>query len=121
MKCKLQQPVKDFITISLAAIIFIGVLALIVCSIFYAVGYVTIQSDICIVGDRAFSSPTEVYLIQGILLVLGVVILGVILSAIGSFIYLLYSCVKFLIRAVFIKGKERNWFKENIYNCEGKE
>ena len=119
MKCKLQQPVKDFITISLAAIIFIGVLALTVCSIFYIVGYITIQSDICVVGARAFSSPAEVYLTQGITLVVGVVILGIMLSAIGSFIYLLYIFMKFIVRAIFIKGKERDWFKENIYNCEG--
>ena len=119
MKCKLQQPVKDFITISLAGIIFIGVLALIVCSIFHAVGYVTIQSDICIVGARAFSSPAEVYLTQGIILVAGVVILGVSLFTIGSLLFLIYSFVKFLVRAIFIKGKERNWFKENIYNCGG--
>ena len=119
MKCKLQQPVKDFITISLAAIIFIGVLALTVCSIFYIVGYITIQSDICVVGARAFSSPAEVYLTQGIFLVLGVVILGIMLFIIGSLLFLIYSFMKFLVRAIFIKGKERNWFKENIYNCEG--
>ena len=119
MKCKLQQPVKEFITISLAAIIFIGVLTLTVCSIFYVVGYVTIQSDICMIGARAFSSPAEVYLTQGITLVVGVVILGVALFIIGSLIFSIYSFVKFLIRAIFIKGKERNWFKENIYNCEG--
>lgn len=121
MKCKLQQPIKDFITISLAAIIFIVVLTLLVCGIFYVVGYVTIQSDICVVGAKAFSSPAEVYLTQGITLVVGVIILGIMLSAIGSFIYLLYSFMKFLVRAIFVKGKERYWFKENIYNCEGKE
>ena len=119
MKCKLQQPVKDFITFSLATIIFIGVLALIVCSIFYAVGYITIQSDICVVGARAFSSPAEVYLTQGITLVVGVVILGVTLFIIGSLLFSIYSFVKFLVRAIFIKGKERDWFKENIYKCEG--
>lgn len=121
MRCKLQKPIKDFITISLAAIIFIVVLTLIVCSIFYVVGYVTIQSDICIVGVKAFSSPAEVYLTQGIVLMAGVVILGILLSAIGSLLFSIYSFVKFLVRAIFIKGKERYWFKENIYNCEGKE
>ena len=119
MRCKLQKPIKDFIIISLAAIIFIGVLALTVCSISYAIGYITIQSDICIFGARAFTSPAEVYLTQGTTLVVAVVILGVALFIIGSLLFSIYNFVKFLVRAIFIKGKERNWFKENIYNCEG--
>ena len=49
MKCKLQQPVKDFMLIILGVIIFIGTLTLLATGLFWLIGYATIQFDICIV------------------------------------------------------------------------
>ena len=43
MKCKLQQPVKDFMLILLAVIIVIGTLTLLVMGLFWLIGYTTIQ------------------------------------------------------------------------------
>ncbi len=119
MKCKLQQPVKDFMLITLGIIIFIGTLTLIVMGLVWLIGYITIQYDICVVSIRAFSSPSEVYLIQGLIVTFITVLCGALLFAIGSILFLVGSFLKFLVKAIFTKGKERNWFKENIYNCEG--
>ena len=119
MKCKLQQPVKDFMLIILGVIIFIGVLTLIVMGLLWLVGYATIQYDVCVVSSRAFSSPSEVYYIQGIIISVILIFAGLLIFALGSILFLVGSFVKFLVKAIFIKGKERNWFKENIYNCEG--
>lgn len=119
MKCKLQQPIKDFMLVLLSVIIFIGVLTLIVMGLLWLVGYVTLQYDVCVVSSRAFSSPSEVYLIQGIIVTFITVLCGALLFVIGSILYLMGGFVKFLVKAIFTKGEERNWFKENIYNCEG--
>ena len=119
MKCKLQQPVKDFMLILLAVIIVIGTLALIATGLFWLIGYATIQFDICVVGERVFQSPSEVYLTQGIILSVFIILTGLLIFMLGSILFLVGSFIKFIFKAIFIKGKERNWFKENIYNCEG--
>ena len=121
MKCKLQQPVKEFIIAILAVAIVILILTIVVTGVSWLVGFATIQSDICIVGEKVFHSPAEVYLIQGIVINITLIFAGLFIFATGSLIFSVYSFVKFLVRAIFIKGKERDWFKENIYNCEGKE
>ena len=119
MKCKLQQPVKDFMLILLAVVIVIGTLTLIASGLFWLIGYTTIQFDICVVGERVFQSPSEVYLIQGIILSVFIILTGLVIFASGSILFLVGTFIKFLVKAIFIKGEERNWFKENIYNCEG--
>ncbi len=119
MKCKLQQPVKDFMLVLLSVVIFIGTLTLIATGLFWLIGYTTIQFDICIVGERVFQSPSEVYLIQGIILSVSIIITGLLIFASGSILFLVGTFIKFIFKAIFVKGKERNWFKENIYNCEG--
>ena len=119
MKCKLQQPVKDFMLILLAVIIVIGTLTLLAMGLFWLIGYTTIQFDVCIVGEKVFQSPSEVYLIQGIIMTVILVFAGLLIFIIGSGLFLVGSFIKFLFKAIFIKGEERNWFKENIYNCEG--
>ena len=119
MKCKLQQPVKDFMLILLGVIIFIGTLALIVMGLLWLVGYITLQYDVCVVSSRAFSSPSEVYLIQGIIVTFITALCVALLFASGLLLFLVGSFIKFIFKAIFVKGKERNWFKENIYNCEG--
>ena len=119
MKCKLQQPVKDFMLLLLGVIIFIGTLTLIVMGLFWLIGYATIQFDICIVGEKVFQSPSEVYFTQGITICVVLIFAGLLIFASGSILFLVGSFVKFLVKAIFIKGEERNWFKENIYNCEG--
>ena len=119
MKCKLQQPIKDFMLILLGVIIFIVALTLIVMGLFWLVGYITIQFDICIVGEKVFQSPSEVYYIQGIIISVILIFAGLLIFALGSILFLVGSFVKFISKAIFVKGKERNWFKENIYNCEG--
>ena len=119
MKCKLQQPVKDFMLVLLAVIIVIGTLTLIASGLFWLIGYTTIQFDICIVGEKVFQSPLEVYLTQGIVISVFIILAGLLIFALGSILLLVGSFVKFLLKAIFTKGKERNWFKENIYNCEG--
>ena len=119
MKCKLQQPVKDFMSVLLAVIIVIGILTLIATGLFWLIGYATIQFDICIVGEKVFQSPSEVYLVQGIIMTVVLVFAGLLILGLGSTLFLIGSFVKFIFKAIFVKGKERNWFKENIYNCEG--
>ena len=119
MKCKLQQPVKDFMLILLEVIIVIGTLTLLAMGLFCLIGYTTIQFDICVVGERVYQSPSEVYLIQGIIMTMVLVFAGLLIFIIGSGLFLVGSFIKFIFKAIFIKGEERNWFKENIYNCEG--
>ena len=119
MKCKLQQPVKDFMLILLAVIIVIGTLTLLAMGVFWLIGYATIQFDICIVGEKVFQSPSEVYYIQGIIISVILIFAGLLIFALGSILFLVGSFIKFIYKAIFVKGKERNWFKENIYNCEG--
>ena len=119
MKCKLQQPIKDFMLIILGVIIFIGTLTLIVGGLFWLIGYVTIQFDVCIIDGGFYGSPAEVYFTQGIIIIVVLIFAGLFIFAIGSILFLVGSFVKFLVKAIFIKGEERNWFKENIYNCEG--
>ena len=119
MECKLQQPVKDFMLVLLAVVIVIGTLTLIASGLFWLIGYTTIQFDICIVGERVFQSPSEVYLIQGIIMTMILIFAGLLIFASGSILFLVGTFIKFIFKAIFVKGKERNWFKENIYNCEG--
>ncbi len=119
MKCKLQQPVKDFMLILLAVVIVIGTLTLIALGLFWLIGYTTIQFDICIVGEKVFQSPSEVYLVQGITMTVVLVFAGLLIFGLGATLFLVGTFIKFIFKAIFVKGKERNWFKENIYNCEG--
>ena len=119
MKCKLQQPVKDFMLILLAVIIVIGTLTLLAMGLFWLIGYTTIQFDVCIVGEKVFQSPSEVYLVQGIVIGIALILAGLLIFASGSILFQVGSFIKFIFKAIFIKGKERKWFKENIYNCEG--
>ena len=120
MKCKLQQPVKDFMLILLTVIIVIGTLTLLAMGLFWLIGYITIQFDICIVGEKVFQSPYEVYYVQGIIISAILIFAGLLIFVLGSALFLVGTFIKFLIKAIFVKGNERNWFKENIYNCEGK-
>ena len=119
MKCKLQQPVKDFMLVLLAVVIVIGALTLIISGLFWLIGYTTIQFDICVVGEKVFQSPSEVYLVQGIKMTMILVFAGLLIFASGLILFLVGSFIKFIFKVIFTKGKERNWFKENIYNCEG--
>ena len=119
MKCKLQQPVKDFMLILLAVIIVIGTLTLLAMGLFWLIGYTTIQFDIYVVGERVFYSPFEVYRVQGTVIGIALILAGLLIFASGSILFLVGSFIKFIFKAIFIKGEERNWFKENIYNCEG--
>ena len=119
MKCNLQQPIKDFMLVLLAVVIVIGTLTLIATGLFWLIGYTTLQFDICIVGEKVFQSPTEVYLVQGITMTVVLVFAGLLIFIIGSGLFLVGTFIKFIFKAIFIKGEERNWFKENIYNCEG--
>ena len=119
MKCNLQQPIKDFMLVLLASVIIIGTLTLIATGLFWLIGYTTLQFDICIVGEKVFQSPTEVYLVQGITMTVVLVFAGLLIFIIGSGLFLVGTFIKFIFKAIFIKGEERNWFKENIYNCEG--
>ena len=119
MKCKLQQPVKDFILVLLAVIIVIGTLTILVSGLFWLIGYITIQFDICIVGGGVLQSPSHVYVTQGIIVTMLLIFAGLLIFVLGSALFLVGSFVKLIFKAIFIKGEERNWFKENIYNCEG--
>ena len=47
------------------------------------------------------------------------VLVGLLLFATGSILFIVGTFIKFIFKAIFGKGKEGNWFKENIYNCEG--
>ena len=105
--------------ILLVVIIVIGTLTLLAMGLFWLIGYTTIQFDVCIVGEKVFQSPSEVYLTQGIIMIVILIFAGLLIFIIGSGLFLVGSFIKFIFKAIFIKGEERNWFKENIYNCEG--
>ena len=119
MKCKLQQPIKDFMLILLAVIVVIGTLTILASGLFWLIGYATIQFDICILGERVLQSPSHAYLTQGIIMTMILIFAGLLLFVSGSILFLVGTFIKFLVKAIFIKGEERNWFKENIYTCEG--
>ena len=119
MKCKLQQPVKDFMLILLEVIIVIGTLTLLAMGLFWLIGYTTIQFDVYIVGEKVFQSPSEVYLVQGTVIGAILILAGILIFGLGVTLFLVGTFIKFIFKAIFVKGKERNWFKENIYNCEG--
>lgn len=119
MKCKLQQPVKDFMLVLLVVVKVIGTLTLIALGLFWLIGYTTIQFDICIVGEKVFQSPSEVYLLQGIIMTAVLIFVGLLIFGLGATLFLVGTFIKFVFKAIFVNGKERNWFKENIYNCEG--
>ena len=111
MKCKLQQPVKDFMYV--ITIIF-GMLGLVlyfpVC-----IGYILIKLELgldLILSEHIYESPEEVYRALGAIWLMLVLVGGLSLG-------LIYNIVKLLKTLVFEPRLLKYWFKENIYKCEG--
>lgn len=111
MKCKLQQPVKDFMY---AIVIVFGMLGLVlyfpVC-IGYALTQLEVGLDI-LPDKHIFESPEEVYRALGAVWLMMVMVGGLTLA-------LIYNILKLLKTLVFKPKYIKVWFKENIYNCEG--
>ena len=112
MKCKLQQPVKDFMY---AIGIVFGILGL---ALYFPVciGYILINLELGLdltLNKHIYESPEEVYRALGAVWLMLVLVGGFSLG-------LIYNILK-LLKTLILKPKVfKNWFKENIYNCEGK-
>ena len=111
MKCKIQQPVKDFIIGILVILFMLGIIMTLPALLGMLLIYWEIGLDV-FSASAVFDSPYHFYQALGaywiwafilsvIVLVLGIKVL--------QGIYLL----------VFNRRVIKNWFKENIYNCEG--
>ena len=111
MKCKLQQPVKDFIIGVLVILSMFGTIMILPALLGMLLVYLEIGVDI-FNASAVFDSPYDFYIALGaywiwafglsvVVLVLGIKVL--------QGVYLL----------VFNRRVIKKWFKENIYNCEG--
>ena len=113
MKCKLQQPIKDFILVILVVTFMFSIIFIVPALLGMLLVYLEIGLDI-FSSNAIFDSPYNFYLALGAYWVL-TFILGVMVLVFGikilQGIYLL----------IFNRRVIKNWFKENIYNCEGKE
>ena len=113
MKCKLQQPVKDFITDILFVLSMFGITCTVPAMLGMLLVYLEIGLDI-FSASAVFESPYLFYQALGAYWLLAF-ISGVIVLVLGvkilQGVYLL----------IFNRRVIKNWFKENIYNCEGKE
>ena len=111
MKCKLQQPVKDFITDILFVLSMFGITCTVPAMLGMLLVYLEIGLDI-FSASAVFESPYLFYQALGAYWLLAF-ILGVIVLVLGvkilQGVYLL----------IFNRRVIKNWFKENIYNCEG--
>ena len=111
MKCKLQQPVKDFIVGILIILLMFGSLIIIPALLGMLLVYLEIGLDVFSVS-AVFDSPYHFYQALGAYWILAfilsmfVLILG---AKVLQGVYLL----------IFNRRVIKNWFKENIYNCEG--
>ena len=111
MKCKLQQPIKDFIIGTLVVLSMFGIIFIVPAMLGMLLVYLEIGLDI-FSASAVFESPYNFYQALGAYWIISF-ILGVIILILGikilQGVYLL----------IFNRRGIKNWFKENIYKCEG--
>ena len=111
MKCKLQQPVKVFIILTLVVLSMFGIIFIVPAMLGMLLVYLEIGLDI-FSASAVFKSPYLFYQALGAYWILTFIV-GVMVLVFGikilQGIYLL----------IFNRRVIKNWFKENIYNCEG--
>ena len=110
MKCKLQQPVKDFIIGTLVISFMFGVIFVIPAILGIVLVYLEIGMDV-FNASAVFNSPYNFYQALGAYWILAF-ILSVVVLVLGAKVL---QCIYLL---VFNRRVIKNWFKENIYNCE---
>ncbi len=111
MKCKLQQPIKDFMLGTLVISFMFVVIFVIPAILGIVLVYLEIGLDV-FNASAVFDSPYNFYLALGAYWILAF-ILSVMLLILGTKImYGVYLLV-------FNRRVIKKWFKENIYNCEG--
>ena len=111
MKCKLQQPVKDFM-LTILVILFMSVVIFVIPAMLgILLVYLEIGLDVFSVS-AIFDSPYNFYQALGAYWILAF-ILSVVVLVLGA------KVLQGIYLLVFNRRIIKNWFKENIYNCEG--
>ena len=111
MKCKLQQPIKDFMLGILVILFMFGAVFVIPAMLGIVLVYLEIGLDI-FSTSAIFDSPYNFYLALGAYWILAF-ILSVAVLVLGT------KVLQGIYLLVFNRRVIKNWFKENIYNCEG--
>ncbi len=111
MKCKLQQPVKDFIIQILFISFMLGAIFVIPPMLGIVLVYLEIGMDV-FSASAIFDSPYNFYQALGAYWILAF-ILSVVVLVLGT------KVLQGIYLLVFNRRVIKNWFKENIYNCEG--
>ena len=111
MKCKLQQPIKDFILAILVIAFMFSIIFIVPALLGMLLVYLEIGLDI-FSSNVIFDSPYDFYLALGAYWVL-TPILGILVLLLGV------KILQGIYYILFSRGVIKNWFKENIYNCEG--
>lgn len=111
MKCKLQQPIKDFITAILVVLSMFGIIFVVPAMFGMLLVYLEIGLDI-FSASAVFESPYNFYLALGTYWIL-TPILGILVLLLGV------KILQGIYYILFNRRVVKNWFKENIYKCEG--
>ena len=111
MKCKLQQPVKDFMLGVLVILFMFGAIFVIPSMLGIVLVYLEIGMDV-FSTSAVFGSPYNFYQALGAYWILAF-ILSVVVLILGAKVLQGMYLLNFNRRVL------KNWFKENIYNCEG--
>ena len=111
MKCKLQRPVKDFILGILFILFMFGAIFVIPSMLGIVLVYLEIGMDV-FSTSAIFDSPYNFYQALGAYWILAF-ILSVAVLVLGAKVL---QCIYLL---VFNRRVIKNWFKENMYKCEG--
>ena len=111
MKCKLQQPIKDFMLGVLVILFMLGAIFVIppmlgIVLVYLEIGLDVFSTSVIFDSPYNFYQALGAYWILAFILSVTVLVLG---AKVLQGIYLL----------VFNRRVIKNWFKENIYNCEG--
>ena len=111
MKCKLQQPVKDFMLEVLIILFMFGSVCLIPAVLGVLLVYLEIGLNV-FSASAVFDSPYNFYQALGTYWILAF-ILSILLLILGA------KILQGIYLLIFNRRVLKNWFKENIYNCEG--
>lgn len=111
MKCKLQQPVKDFMLGVLIILFMFGAIFVIPSMLGIVLVYLEIGLDV-FSTSAIFDSPYNFYQALGAYWILAF-ILSVVVLVLGA------KVLQGMYLLVFNRRVITSWFKENIYNCEG--
>ena len=111
MKCKLQQPVKDFIIGILVILFMLGIIMTLPAMLGIVLVYLEIGLDV-FSTSAVLDSPYHFYQALGAYWIWAF-ILSVTVLVVGA------KVLQGMYLLVFNRRVIKNWFKENIYNCEG--